>query len=133
MLPVILILLVPSVRTLVNPVFDTSSIPHVTVLLLVSNVPLYMYKYLVEPMVNASCNCQVAVDCGVVGPIVTGKSIVTPADVIVLVPLAAENRMGLADAVTDIPVAKVKFPYIVILAPVHVPVNPVKSKFKTDV
>jgi hypothetical protein len=132
-LPVILIVPVPNARTLVNPVFDTSSIPHVAVLLLISNVPLYITNLLVEPMVNASCNCQVAVDCGVLGPIVTGKSIVTPADVIVLVPLAAENWMPLADAVTDIPVPKVKFPYIVIPAPVHVPVNPVKFKFKTYV
>ena len=126
-----LIVPVPNARTLVNPEFAALRIPHVTVLLLISNVPLPIIKDLVDPIVNASCSCHVAVDCGVLGPIVIGTSIVTPAVVIVLVPEGAANDMAPALAVKSIPEFKVRFPYITEPPPFHVPVNPVKFRSKT--
>jgi hypothetical protein len=62
--------------------------------------------------------------------IVTGKSNVSPAVVIVLVPDVAANVNVLVPAVRVMAETKVKLPYMVHVVFAKVPENPVKLRFK---
>jgi hypothetical protein len=124
--PVIVIILDLKVIVLVV-VPETLNNPVVKLLLLVSKVPWVTVKVLVEPKVKASFNVKLAPDA----LNVTGKSSVTPFDVIV----AETKKVTIpVPPVTLIPVDMTKLPYMFSAALLlnQVPVNPVKSSILTE-